>query len=648
MKQHRIAQPPRNPGRAGGFTLLEVVVALAILSIGILAVARIFPGAKLVIEHAQQRTAAQTLAEKILRYYQTHPGELPDAFRPAIGWLTVAQLNSTCADPSTKPTDGEQGFATTCGAVGAPNTSSVELSDRVVGEGHRIDGSYPGFVMLGFAPYATGPPNATHGEPDIRSVRAYVDVPLTPPPAGTTMTLPVVPALAASPMTFDYRFIPADGPGVVNDNHAGVVIVDNATPLLAQSYADLVITVNPSNPVSPLAYRVFKCSYQWSDVNGVVHQVNDERHYDTAIRTSGLLGTQPWRFRLQIPNSGVLVSDGAPTFGGTFFAQPSSLRIVEEVDVSYRLGLTGLNPNAVPSDSSTGRLNFYAGPVAMGALWGGVTPSPAISGLPTGTTVKFDHTVAAAQNKHFRTMLETAEVPTSGVLKLPIRPLLQSDDPTNSPTVRLVDLGSGQFLVRNDTWTPTSGALTAGDYGVDYEKGELTFNLNQRPAKTPIRVAYLPAQDWIVQVQRAAETYVPNWGAVPSLLGSPAGLTMLPFAGAHNTYREFAANEGNAIPNASVNAPPLNVLGFHRSEVGKQVNVDYLDSFGVTVSGEVHTITVAANPEFGADFPAEVRLARNYTRILKVAGVSVKVRVLWGEKNNYREVAVSGTVGVEK
>lgn len=68
------------PGRGGrGFTLIEVLVALAILVIGVYAMLTIFPRGFTAIEAGQQRTVAAQLAEGEIARWKLHPESLPDA-----------------------------------------------------------------------------------------------------------------------------------------------------------------------------------------------------------------------------------------------------------------------------------------------------------------------------------------------------------------------------------------------------------------------------------------------------------------------------------------------------------------------------------------------------------------------------------------
>ena len=69
----------RPAGGGRGFTLIEVLVALAILVIGVYAMLTIFPRGFSAIEAGQQRTVAAQLAEGEIARWKLHPEALPEA-----------------------------------------------------------------------------------------------------------------------------------------------------------------------------------------------------------------------------------------------------------------------------------------------------------------------------------------------------------------------------------------------------------------------------------------------------------------------------------------------------------------------------------------------------------------------------------------
>ncbi|MBW3635377.1 MAG: prepilin-type N-terminal cleavage/methylation domain-containing protein, partial [Armatimonadetes bacterium] len=79
----------RDTSRRGGFTLLEVAIALAIFVFGALAIIRIFPPALGVIQNSGDQLTAVNFNRSTLARFARQPGLVPDALydtNPANGW----------------------------------------------------------------------------------------------------------------------------------------------------------------------------------------------------------------------------------------------------------------------------------------------------------------------------------------------------------------------------------------------------------------------------------------------------------------------------------------------------------------------------------------------------------------------------------
>ena len=73
----------RRPRRRGdGFTLIEILIALAVLMLGVYGMLRVFPPGFRAIEASQQRTIAAQLAEAEITRWKLDPDSLPDAIVP--------------------------------------------------------------------------------------------------------------------------------------------------------------------------------------------------------------------------------------------------------------------------------------------------------------------------------------------------------------------------------------------------------------------------------------------------------------------------------------------------------------------------------------------------------------------------------------
>jgi type IV pilus assembly protein PilV len=84
----------RNPGsRSRGFTLVEVLVALTVLSVGLLAVAALFPSGTRKIRSAKKTSAATYAAQQLVEQVRALPkgdAGLNAGRHPAAGYTTYA------------------------------------------------------------------------------------------------------------------------------------------------------------------------------------------------------------------------------------------------------------------------------------------------------------------------------------------------------------------------------------------------------------------------------------------------------------------------------------------------------------------------------------------------------------------------------
>src|SRR4051812_21890708 len=79
MVMHETPSLRRDETRRGGFTLIEVVIALAIFVFGALAIIRIFPPALGVIQNSGDRMVATNLNRTRLALYEKQSYRVPDA-----------------------------------------------------------------------------------------------------------------------------------------------------------------------------------------------------------------------------------------------------------------------------------------------------------------------------------------------------------------------------------------------------------------------------------------------------------------------------------------------------------------------------------------------------------------------------------------
>ncbi len=77
-------------GRRGGFSLIEVAIAMAIFVFGALAIVRIFPGALGVVQNSEQRAIGQRMAQSTQARLLAQPRSIPYALFDTNSNLTTS------------------------------------------------------------------------------------------------------------------------------------------------------------------------------------------------------------------------------------------------------------------------------------------------------------------------------------------------------------------------------------------------------------------------------------------------------------------------------------------------------------------------------------------------------------------------------
>ncbi|PIY41960.1 MAG: hypothetical protein COZ05_14825 [Armatimonadetes bacterium CG_4_10_14_3_um_filter_59_10] len=206
-----------------GFSLLEVLIASAILIFGIVAIVKIFPAGLGVIQQNENAQVAARLAESVQESYARQKGELPDA----VVAVNADGSFNTAIDPESTTDDG--------------TTNSIDSVRRVVGETHEVlsNGNViVNFPQIDFDPndsFCTDctsvPPSALIlTDPDLRNPRVYREVPLTEVGA------------APSPLEFQPNANLTTGRLYFNAANAGQYVrisytwIDTSNPHNGQSY----------------------------------------------------------------------------------------------------------------------------------------------------------------------------------------------------------------------------------------------------------------------------------------------------------------------------------------------------------------------------------------------------------------------------
>jgi hypothetical protein len=157
MMKRMIQKPAeRSHSRSGGFTLIEVVIAMAIFIIGAVAIIRIFPPGLEAIQGSERRSTGAREAASVLSRWSTQPDLVPD-------WIyNVTPVDGLTYDPNF---DGafngsvSRNFSLprdlrTIGDGG----SAIEKFKRIEGEKHKVfrnPGTTELYILTDF-PYTTG------------------------------------------------------------------------------------------------------------------------------------------------------------------------------------------------------------------------------------------------------------------------------------------------------------------------------------------------------------------------------------------------------------------------------------------------------------------------------------------------------------
>jgi type II secretory pathway pseudopilin PulG len=148
--------------RAAGTSLIEVLVAIVVLLIGILAIAQIFPRGFKIMTDTREQGVAHSLTQDLLQWASNHTESLPEQILPVDYALNGTNLN-VVANPNRNPSDytilgdaiDKNGIVSRGGlAIGYwPYVSGPNIMRRIIGEAHRI----PSVRSLGNDPVTNAP-----------------------------------------------------------------------------------------------------------------------------------------------------------------------------------------------------------------------------------------------------------------------------------------------------------------------------------------------------------------------------------------------------------------------------------------------------------------------------------------------------------
>ena len=532
--------------REGGFTLVEVLVAMAILAVGIYAAIAIFPTGFAAMEYNRQQTLAARLAQSEIQRWKDRTGSLPDAIvsRSPGGEVNVNysldRLVFDSANPNWQPDATWQPRYIIGETVVVPSTSTVP-EYRVplyVLTMSPLDRQQPGLVVYSTAYHELSQRSDLSSEGNQHQF--YVD-------AGT-----------------------------------------------GRLYFDLA---EPSRQLK-IEYAYYQATREGGVITGqrIVQILNDPEDGGAAYRV--LAPADNYRLTLSKAPGGWAAD---PEFVAVV---PGSVRVFDaftQVDDPDEPGEFGLGTSA--------------GQPSAVALLTGVLRFPQAE---AGNTVKVDYQVADWQIlREERTLGEEGRIQVLGAAikshqdftppRTRSGQYLDQEGATRIDVVA-VNVETGEALYGSDRVRETALGPYTGAFRVDYLAGVCVFVEEGRGTSrvgATWRIMYRSLDDWTLQVNKAAEYYVPE-GTV-------------------------AAREDQLYRLTGYD------LNFRECEWGKAVAVDYTYSYRphgssdlpTRVSDHNYLQTIPANGQ--VRLRVEVPAGNDLVELVinSVRGVSLRTRAIW-------------------
>ena len=645
--------------RRGGFSLIEVAIALAIFVFGALAIVRIFPGALGVVQNSEQRAIGQRMAQTTLARLNAEPRSIPFALFDTNSLLTNPEQLQWSDFPGavygTPNSDDNQSLA-----QAAPEADDLNLADsalnrsamghfrRVSSEMHRVGAN--GEILLNF-PYV--------GVPDTTGYNAALN--------------PVI------KVRRDVEGVTVDNAGSLNFTNARLndtVFNEGGTkqdrpPLMHATYtvADSAAPVNRKDVT-------FYVSYNWM-AGGYTNGVQDEpKRFPDVSSTTWTAAPVPAPKVVQ----GAAGNTVVPGSVKIWFYQSYKIPEIQQRNLAY--------------DPNLGRT------VQLNSLVVGF-PLPTTT-IQVGQLVSVDYTVpdwrfivtdnnvtTPISDADTKYLTDDAQVSLTGAkvnqLVLPTRYVTDealSNDPTrtNRPSQLYTLLrgsdptGVAAVPARND-WSPDktptapniSGDTTAYHaIAVRPKTGQVFFDVNNLVSPMA-RVVYRNIDGWVQQPAIAANFYLPYIdGADPNLFP-------------REPWREY-------FYKANTTMQEEKPIFFHASEAGKSVTVSYVYQVGtdapvtmrdvpIPIEASVEDVSNHPTIAFG-DFNGSYLLNGTPTKCTKVSlaylrdnqgrsigadtgngaangaakiiaiseirGASIRVRSGWFDGSRYTQTAVVG------
>lgn len=582
---HLFGTRARTSARRRGFTLIEVIIALAIFVIGALAIIRIFPPALASIQGAGNRTngarlASSELARMSVRIGGTEASRVPDAIffgtSPSTFNTTFGgAFNGTITSNSSLPRD-----ARLAGNGNAANDSALQIGTSgsgsyIEGERQRVmksDNGTPSnladdfnFLLTSF-PYADGSSVLPSHEETIEGVRVNVDY-----------------AGGSPKYYFDFT---------------------NATLPNGASWSN---SSNAKYPQGTGAAYTYYISYKWIEANtaATVHGIDEQAYVFPLPNASG------------IDNLKTALSDRivvAPTI------TPTRPRSLVEGEVKVRV-VEDVSPVFAPLNSD----NERRGLVILSGGW------------IAGETARVSYRVNDWRN------IVVDQATSGDSVFLTTRGL---DDDLYSNVYALVysapdSNGVSKNVPRSGECAPdSSGACsnTADALAEVKAFGNQTNRVRFESSASGVggltapraRIVYRPLDGWGVQSSVAARTYAPFLDYIPTNYFPDDN-----YGYVRQLWREYAWSSGSSN------------IYFQPSEAGKTIAVTFAYNDGTERVAKDRIITINDRTvDAPAGFPgaggkasvAELvdlngNLGPTVTSILSIRGLSVQARAVWADNS---------------
>lgn len=615
--------------RKRGFTLIEVIIALAIFVVGALAIVRIFPPALGVVQNSGYSTIATRLSDSILSQMKNEGG-MPEAtldINQSTLTGAVVPLEASWQDQAgsvigtshlnyslpTGPTDS------------AYNASALNHYGFIRGEKHDVKVVYD----------ASGNPIDSYILTDFPyvqniGVRLYIKLPIS----GVTID-------ANGQLNFSNSTYVDPVTGNTATFSGGNSRPLNTIPIQLQSAGVTYLSARSIIPAGVNAVDSgtrYYVSYQWGYAGST--------HFNSVVdEPLSLPDDTLWPGSAPDSNYVMHVLQGAIKVDGG-----SPVILAGPVKVTLRLTLSLYDstagemstfPNTFPAAQDP---NTYS--TADNANRGYVPIIPASSGsvFTPNVPIYADYEVS-----DWRALVDQDVTGNTGNVILPVSLL--------NPNASVLGLG---FDV-NDQNLPTIVSSSS----VNVKNGQVTYNTVTFPLPIPtpriiypVRTVYQGLDGWARQISATAESYVPYVNT--------SGLTNTPnyrisyVTGAPTTASSY--NSANAQkyflprePWREYYWPGGSYIYFHPSDAGKMVNVSYTVAGDTTIYQSHMTIdnTIINIPSANQDFAPTGKVVALSLKdsngnlitadtLLGVRGVSITARTAWLNGKTYQQSVVTG------